>query len=91
MACWAAGTIPIVFPAVPDPVGQGLVASLARPGGNVTGLSMMAQDLAVKRLELLPEVVPGLRRMALLWNPGRPAHAIQIQEIQAASARGGST
>jgi putative ABC transport system substrate-binding protein len=49
----------------------------------------MAPDLAAKRLELLTEVVPGLRRLAILWNPSRPAHAIQIQEIQAASARGG--
>jgi putative ABC transport system substrate-binding protein len=80
----ATATIPIVFTVFADPVAEGLVASLARPGGNVTGLSMMAQDLAAKRLELLTEVVPGLRRMAILWNPGWPGHAIQIQEIQAA-------
>ena len=85
----ATATIPIVFTVFGDPVGEGLVASLARPGGNVTGLSIMAQDLAAKRLELLTEVVPGLRRIAILWNPRRSAHAIQIQEIQAASARGG--
>ena len=85
----ATATIPIVFTVFADPVGEGLVASLARPGGNVTGLSIMAQDLAAKRLELLTEVVPGLRRIAILWNPRRSAHAIQIQEIQAASARGG--
>jgi putative ABC transport system substrate-binding protein len=85
----ATATIPIVFLVFADPVGEGLVASLARPGGNVTGLSIMAPDLAVKRLELLTEVVPGLRRLAILWNPSRPAHAIQIQAIQAAAAREG--
>ena len=85
----ATATIPIVFAVFADPVAEGLVASLARPGGNVTGLSTMAQDLAAKRLELLTEVVPGLRRMAILWNPGRPGYAIQIQEIRAASAQVG--
>jgi putative ABC transport system substrate-binding protein len=85
----ATATIPIVFEAFADPVGEGLVASLARPGGNVTGLSLMAQDLAAKRLELLTAVVPGLRRLAILWNPARPGFARQTQEIQAASARGG--
>jgi putative tryptophan/tyrosine transport system substrate-binding protein len=85
----ATATIPIVFPVFADPVAEGLVASLARPGGNVTGLSVMTQDLAAKRLELLTEVVPGLRRIAILWNPGRPGQAIQIQEIHAASARVG--
>ena len=83
----ATATIPIVFAVFADPVAEGLVASLARPGGNVTGLSVMAQDLAAKRLELLTEVVPDLRRMALLWNPDRLGHAILTQEIQAASAR----
>jgi putative ABC transport system substrate-binding protein len=82
-------TIPIVFPVFGDPVGEGLVASLARPGGNVTGLSTMAQDLAAKRLERLTDVVPGLRRLALLWQPDRPGHARQVQEIHAAAVRGG--
>ena len=85
----ATATIPIVFPVFADPVGEGLVASLARPGGNVTGLSIMGTDLAAKRLELLTAVVPGLRRLALLWNPDRPGHALQIQEIHAAAAQGG--
>ena len=85
----ATATIPIVFPVFADPVGEGLVASLARPGGNVTGLSIMGTDLAAKRLELLTAVVPGLRRLALLWNPDRPGHARQIQEIHAAAAQGG--
>ena len=60
--------IPIVFAVAHDPVGGGLVASLARPGGNVTGLSLQTPDLAGKRLELLREVVPGLRRLAILAN-----------------------
>src|SRR5947208_6521192 len=65
--------IPIVFAAAGDPVGTGLVASLARPGGNITGLSVQQPDLAAKRLELLREVVPGLRRLAILANVGGPA------------------
>jgi ABC-type uncharacterized transport system substrate-binding protein len=85
----ATATIPIVFTVLADPVGEGLVASLARPGGNVTGLSLMAQDSAARRLELLTAVVPGLSRIAILWNPGRPGFARQIQEIHAASARRG--
>src|SRR5262249_46702302 len=69
-AMQATSVIPIVFAAAGDPVGTGLVASLARPGGNVTGLSMQQTDLAAKRLELLREVVPGLRRLAILANAG---------------------
>ena len=69
----ATSVIPIVFAVAGDPVGTGLVASLARPGGNVTGLSIQATDLAGKRLELLREVVPGLRRLAILANVGSPA------------------
>src|SRR5262249_25704684 len=64
--------IPIVFAAAGDPVGTGLVASLARPGGNVTGLSNQVPDLAGKRLELLREIVPGLGRLAILANVGNP-------------------
>jgi len=66
----ATGTIPIVFAAAPDPVTSGLVTSLARPGGNVTGLSSLAPDLVGKRLELLKQAVPGVRRVAVLWQPG---------------------
>src|SRR5262249_27991170 len=72
-AMQATSVIPIVFAAAGDPVGTGLVASLARPGGNVTGLSIQQTDLAAKRLELLREVVPGLRRLAILANVGGPA------------------
>ena len=68
----ATSVIPIVFALAGDPVGTGLVASLARPGGNVTGLSIQQTDLAGKRLELLREVVPGLRRLAIMANVGNP-------------------
>jgi len=85
----ATTTIPIVFAVAADPLGGGLVASLARPGGNVTGQSLMGTDLAAKRLELLTELVPGLRRLAVLWNPDRPRFASQIQEIHTASASRG--
>jgi putative tryptophan/tyrosine transport system substrate-binding protein len=77
-------TIPIVIPTAIDPVGAGLVASLARPGGNVTGLSVLAPELSGKRLELLKEVVPGMIRVAVLWNAANPANAPVWQEMQAA-------
>jgi len=76
--------IPIVFATAGDPVGTGLVASLARPGGNVTGLSNQAADAAGKRLELLREVVPGLR-LAILANIGSPIGVLQMREAQAAA------
>jgi putative tryptophan/tyrosine transport system substrate-binding protein len=66
--------IPIVIPTAIDPVGAGLVASLARPGGNVTGLSQISPDLVGKRLELLKDVVPGLSRVVVLWNAANPAN-----------------
>jgi putative ABC transport system substrate-binding protein len=83
---WAEGrsVIPIVFTAA-DPVGSGLVAGLARPGGNVTGLSVQAPDLAGKRLELLREVVPGLRRLGILTNVDYPAAVLEMGEAQAAA------
>jgi ABC-type uncharacterized transport system substrate-binding protein len=68
----ATSTIPIVMATSNDPVEAGLVASLARPGGNVTGLSMLAVELSAKRLQLLREIVPGLSRVAVLWNPDTP-------------------
>ena len=79
----ATSVIPIVFAVASDPVGTGLVASLARPGGNVTGLSLQATDLAGKRLELLREVVPGLRRLAIMANVGYPAAVLEMGEVQA--------
>ena len=77
--------IPIVFAAAGDPVGSGLVASLARPGGNVTGLSVQAADLAGKRLEMLREIVPGLRRLAIMGHAGNPTEVLQRGEAQAAA------
>lgn len=81
----ATSTIPIVMAIIADPVGSGLVASLARPGGNVTGLSMMTTDLTVKRLQLLKEVVPQASRVAVLWNPATPWHAKVIEDLKAAA------
>jgi putative tryptophan/tyrosine transport system substrate-binding protein len=75
-------TLPIVMVVPGDPVTSGLVESLARPGGNVTGLSTMSPQLSGKRLELLKEIVPGLARVAVLWDPLAPAAKIQWQEIQ---------
>jgi putative ABC transport system substrate-binding protein len=78
----ATSVIPIVFAAVGDPVGTGIVNSLARPGGNATGLSIQATDLAGKRLELLHEVAPGLRRLAIMANPGAPPAVLEMAEAQ---------
>ena len=81
----ATSVIPIVFPAAGDPVATGLVASMARPGDNVTGLSVQAADLAGKRLEILREVVPGLLRLGILANVGSPSGVLQMGEAQAAA------
>jgi ABC-type uncharacterized transport system substrate-binding protein len=81
----ATSVIPIVFAAAGEPVGSGLVASLARPGGNVTGLSVQAADLAGKRLEILREVIPGLRRLGIMANAGNPTGVLQMGEAQAAA------
>jgi putative ABC transport system substrate-binding protein len=78
----ATRTIPIVFFNVPDPVASGLVDSLARPGGNITGFTTITAVLAGKRLELLKETVPNLSRVALLWDPQNPAAAQQWKESQ---------
>jgi ABC-type uncharacterized transport system substrate-binding protein len=80
-----ASDIPIVFAAAVDPVGMGLVASLARPGGNITGLSLQGPDLAGKRLELLREVVSNLRRVAVLANTATPGAARELDEARAAA------
>ena len=81
----ATTSIPIVFTAAGDPVGSGLVASLARPGGNVTGLSVLATDLASKRLDLLRQLVPGLRRVAIMGNVDNPVIVQELGQYQAAS------
>jgi putative ABC transport system substrate-binding protein len=81
----ATSVIPIVFAVAADPLGADLVASLARPGGNVTGLSNQQTDLAGKRLELLREVVPGLRGLAIMCNVGNPSTVLDMDEAQAAA------
>jgi putative tryptophan/tyrosine transport system substrate-binding protein len=81
----ATTVIPIVFAAAGDPVGSGLVASLARPGGNITGLSLQQRDLAGKRLELLREVVPALRRLAIMANAGNPGNLLEMDEARTAA------
>lgn len=81
----ATSLIPIVFAAAGDPVGTGLVVSLARPGGNVTGLSLQQRDLGGKRLELLREALPGLRRFAIMADADNPFAALEIDEVQVAA------
>src|SRR5262249_40237037 len=80
----ATTTIPIVMLSAGDPLGSGLVDSLARPGGNVTGMSLMVPDLGGKRLELLRELLPRLSRVAVLWNAANPYPAIVFKETQTA-------
>jgi putative ABC transport system substrate-binding protein len=77
--------IPSVFALASDPVGTGMIASLARPGGNVTGLSQQSRELAGKRLELLREIMPALRRLAAMGNVGSPTFALEIGDLQAAA------
>jgi putative ABC transport system substrate-binding protein len=81
----ATASIPIVFPVAVDPLGSGFVDSLSRPGGNVTGLSLQGTDVAGKRLQMLREIVPGLRRLAIMVNVGYPAAKKELAECQAAS------
>jgi len=82
----ATSVIPIVSALMGDPVGTGLAASIARPGGNVTGLSTQATDLAAKRLQLLHQAVPNLHRLAILANVGNPANVLEMGEVQAAAS-----
>jgi ABC-type uncharacterized transport system substrate-binding protein len=81
----ATAVIPIVFAAQMDPVGTGVIASLAHPGGNVTGLSLQSTDAAGKRLELLREVVPDLRRVAIIGNVGTPGVVLEMANAEAAA------
>jgi len=83
----AATAIPIVFAVAIDPVGSGLVASLAKPGGNVTGLSIQANELAGKRVELLREVLPQLRRLAIMFNADNTQPVLEMGETQAEARR----
>jgi len=78
-------TIPIVMASSGDPVRDGLVASLARPGGNVTGLTSVSSELSGKRLELLKEVIPKLSRVAVLWNPSNPPNRLALKETEVAA------
>jgi putative tryptophan/tyrosine transport system substrate-binding protein len=81
----ATGKIPIVIATVIDPVAAGLVASLAHPGGNITGLSQMVPELVGKQLEVLKEVAPKISRVAILSNPANPAHALAIRDVKVAA------
>jgi putative ABC transport system substrate-binding protein len=86
----ATSVIPIIFAVASDPVGGGLVASLARPGGNATGISQQLADIASKRIELLHEVVPGLRRLAVIVDTDNPQTAPEMAEVQARLAHSAS-
>ncbi len=78
----ATSTIPIVFASHADPIGSGHVASLARPGGNITGFTIMMSETTAKGLEILKEVVPGLSRVAVLWDPATPSHRPGLNAIE---------
>src|SRR5262245_20348574 len=82
-----AGDIPMVMAWAGDPVGGGLVQSLSRPGGRITGLTTLSPQLAGKRLELLKETLPALQDVAAIWNPDVPERVIQFKETQAAAAK----
>jgi putative tryptophan/tyrosine transport system substrate-binding protein len=83
----ATATIPIVMVSSGDPLASGLVASLARPGGNVTGMSLMAPDLGGKRLEILKDMLPALSRVAILWNAANPYPAVVFRETESAARK----
>ena len=79
----ATATIPIVMMHTPDPVQLGLVASLAHPGGNITGMTTLSADLSIKQLELLKAAVPRATRIAVVWNPDNPWHPLVVKELRA--------
>ena len=83
----ATNTIPIVFAQHADPVGLGDVASLSRPGGNITGLSMLLTELSVKQLEILKETLPHATRIGVLWNPTTPSHPTALKAINVAGEK----
>src|SRR5712692_5703938 len=80
----ATSSIPIVFLGHADPVGTGHVTSLSRPGGNITGLSVMMTEISVKSLELFKQAVPGLARVAVIWDPATPSHTPALKAVEAA-------
>ena len=82
----ATTTVPIVVPVMGDPVGDGLVASLAQPGGNITGLTFLGPELTVKRLQLLKDILPGLTRVAVLWHPGAYSERTTSEMLTTAAA-----
>jgi ABC-type uncharacterized transport system substrate-binding protein len=81
----ATGTIPVVMVLVGDPVGSGLIASLARPGGNVTGMSSSAKEIIAKELELLKEIAPRISRVAVLWNSNSTFNVRSLKDLEAAA------
>lgn len=81
----ATAVVPIIMATVMDPVALGITASLAQPGGNLTGLAILSPELTAKRLQLLKEVVPRLARVAVLWNPANPGNALMLREVETAS------
>jgi putative ABC transport system substrate-binding protein len=83
----ATATIPIIFAVHADPVGLGHVASLPRPGGNITGMSMLLTELAAKELEMMTEALPRVRRIGILWNPTTPSHSRALQAVEAAGEK----
>ena len=87
----ATTTVPIVMASAGDPVSSGLIASLAHPGGNVTGLTVLGAGLATKRLELLKEALPRMSRVAFLWNPANPDQKVHFNDIHAGARALGLT
>jgi putative tryptophan/tyrosine transport system substrate-binding protein len=83
----ASSTTPIVMATSGDPVALGLVSSLARPGGNITGQTILATELSTKRLEILKEIVPGVSRIAVLWNPANPGVVLQMRATEDAARK----
>jgi putative tryptophan/tyrosine transport system substrate-binding protein len=83
----ASTTIPVVFSGVGDPVGTGLVASLAHPGGNVTGISVLGTELSAKRLEILREIAPDMSPVAMLWNDTNPGMTLRVKQLQDAAVK----
>ena len=81
----ATGTIPIVMAPASDPLGSGIVTSLARPDGNITGVSLLTEELSGKRLQFLGEMVPGISRVAVMWNLANPANAPELARVEAAA------